>query len=528
MRERSDSTVSMQKRSDTFRVSIIQLHRRKTHDYGAAWKKRGEVLSVLANIARKVDRIEIVDDRAVATRDEPILDTYVDLLVYSLKYETFLADLHPDAARMLGLPPSRDGTHSDGVDGFEYLAAVLDLTALDGPLEFDSGRPHDITSAFTAIERCFSGLAPSESVLARLGAAKTLAEATVFAISSMERQTHDKSLPSPPPRKQAGISGMRVEDYTKMLGEVRDVILAGGSSIGIIGLTSVATELIRDVRALGLESAIKGVFAECEGGARNIGGIAVSPIDHLKDVHLDALVVAEDRRKEELLRLALPFLQNCPRIVLAGYGHFAFADLPFSRIASNLLVPSLANGYPNTLVHLYQCLVNADRLQLAGVVAEFGMFKGGTTMFLSRVVEQLGQSWKVIGFDTFDGFPPARSPLDMYAHPDCVFTDVEQSRRYLDGRNVEIVEGDVVATASRLAGENVLLTFMDTDNYTSAMAALDVVQERTVVGGAIVFDHVTGIDRFLYTLGERMAARRLVEDPRYFHLHGTGVFYRQR
>src|SRR5205823_585547 len=170
---------------------------------------------------------------------------------------------------------------------------------------------------------------------------------------------------------------------------------------------------------------------------------------------------AEDRRKEDLLRLALPYLQYCPRIFVGGYGHFAFSDPTFLRIAGNLLVPSLANGYPNTLVHLYQCLVNAHRMGIDGVVAEFGMFKGGTTMFLSRVVEDLGQTWKVIGFDTFDGFPPPRSPLDMYAHPGCVFTDVEQTRRYLQGRDVEIVEGDIVATASRLATEDVVLTFVD-------------------------------------------------------------------
>ena len=42
-----------------------------------------------------------------------------------------------------------------------------------------------------------------------------------------------------------------------------------------------------------------------------------------------------------------------------------------------------------------------------------------------------------------------------------------------------------------------------------------------------VFDHFTGTSRFRYTLGERIAGRVLLDDPRYFHLHGTGVFYRQ-
>jgi hypothetical protein len=116
----------------------------------------------------------------------------------------------------------------------------------------------------------------------------------------------------------------------------------------------------------------------------------------------------------------------------------------------------------------------------------------------------------------------------MYDHPDCVFTDLPAVQRYLSSRNIEIIAGDIVDTASRLIGEDVVLTFVDTDNYSSARAAIQIVQERTVVGGAIVFDHFTGVDRFRYTIGERIAGLPLLDDPRFLHLHGTGVFYRQR
>jgi O-methyltransferase len=248
----------------------------------------------------------------------------------------------------------------------------------------------------------------------------------------------------------------------------------------------------------------------------------------LVQVSRQALVVAADDDKEDLLLGALPYVQGTPKVLVAGYGHLAFRDQVFHEELAQLLVPSLANGYPNSLVHLYQCLANAARLSLRGVVAEFGMYKGGTTMFLSRVIERMGQDWPVIGFDTFSGFPERRSPLDMYDHPDCVFTGLPSVQRYLGGRNIEIVPGDIVETCARLDGEDLVLTFMDTDNYSPAQAALKIVQERTVAGGAIVFDHFTGADRFRYTLGERIAGRVMLDDPRYFHLHGTGVFYRQR
>ena len=81
------------------------------------------------------------------------------------------------------------------------------------------------------------------------------------------------------------------------------------------------------------------------------------------------------------------------------------------------------------------------------------MFKGGTTMLISRFIEAIGATWKVYGFDTFDGFPPRRSPLDMYDHPDCVFLDGDRVRAMFAGRNVEIVAGDVVETVGVLANE---------------------------------------------------------------------------
>ncbi len=93
---------------------------------------------------------------------------------------------------------------------------------------------------------------------------------------------------------------------------------------------------------------------------------------------------------------------------------------------------------------------------------------------------------------------------------------------------MEIVSGDITETSSRLADHDLVLTFFDTDNYSPARAALEVVREKTVTNGAIIFDHFTGTDRFRYTLGERLAARSLLDDPRYFNLHGTGVFIRQR
>jgi O-methyltransferase len=320
---------------------------------------------------------------------------------------------------------------------------------------------------------------------------------------------------------------MHDEDYAKLLEDTQHELLAGAGPAGVLGLTPVALRLLASLDASGLDRAVEAVYAPPAAGTRPALTVPVRPFHTLSEATCGVLVVAADAEKEDLLCAALPFISGTPKVIVAGYGHLGFRDAVFEEERAQLLVPSLANGYPNSLIHLYQCLVNAARLGLSGVVAEFGMFKGGTTMFLSRIIERLGASWPVIGFDTFGGFPPRCSALDMYDHPGCVFTDLAAVRRYLDGRDIEIVSGDIAATCGRLEREDLVLTFIDTDNYTPAKAAIDVARERTVPGGAIVFDHFTGTDRFRYTLGERVAGRVLLDDPRYFHLHGTGVFYRQ-
>jgi O-methyltransferase len=321
---------------------------------------------------------------------------------------------------------------------------------------------------------------------------------------------------------------MRDEDYCRLVADLEDELLSGGGQAGMLGLTRVTLRLLASLAPAGLTRAVEAIYAPTEACAAIPSLVVpVRSFHALRQARHRVLVVAADEQKEDLLRAALPYIKGAPKVIVAGYRHLAFRDQVFHEEQGQLLVPSLANGYPDSLVHLYQCLVNAARLGLRGVVAEFGMFKGGTTMFLARVIRRLGAGWPVIGFDTFGGFPPRRSPLDMYNHPGCVFTDLAAVRRYLDGHDVEIVPGDITDTCARLEDEDLVLSFIDTDNYTPAAAALDVVRERTVPGGAIVFDHVTGTSRFRYTLGERIAASVLLDDPRYFHLHGTGVFYRQ-
>lgn len=69
-----------------------RLHARKDAAYRGAWKKRGELTSILANVARKVDRLGQYGATGAELADEPTFDTAVDLFVYLVKYRLYLLE----------------------------------------------------------------------------------------------------------------------------------------------------------------------------------------------------------------------------------------------------------------------------------------------------------------------------------------------------------------------------------------------------------------------------------------------------
>ncbi|MEG0938970.1 MAG: class I SAM-dependent methyltransferase [Comamonas sp.] len=316
---------------------------------------------------------------------------------------------------------------------------------------------------------------------------------------------------------------MQPADLSRLKQKLIDAIIVGGPGlrVAIVGWSEAAFELAAMPIFQTGAAALEGFFAPHPGGL-------VRSLEELHSAAPHVIVIAQDAEKEPLLEAVALLVTPETKLLVGGYAHFEFADDAYERARRNSYITSLANGYPNCLVHIFQCLKNAHRRELKGVVAEFGMFKGGTTMLISKFIEELGASWKVFGFDTFGGFPQRRSPLDMYSHPDCVFTDEGIVRAVFNERNVEIIAGDVVETVSRLEDEKLVLSFVDTDNFTSARAILEVIADRTQVGGAIIFDHWAGTNMFIDTIGERIAAKVLSVDPRYFNLHGTGVFLRQQ
>ncbi|RDB60551.1 hypothetical protein C1878_13960 [Gordonibacter sp. 28C] len=96
--------------------AIIELHKEKDNDYGHSWKRRGEA-AILENIGRKVDRIEHSLTHEFRN-GETLLDTGIDLLVYSLKYKTYLFDQKGWLNYVPNFLPASN-SYSDNTSAFE-------------------------------------------------------------------------------------------------------------------------------------------------------------------------------------------------------------------------------------------------------------------------------------------------------------------------------------------------------------------------------------------------------------------------
>lgn len=87
-------TLALHDRVGAFYGFVTELHRIKHKSYGDSWKKRGEQMSILANMARKVDRLGVGDEF------DSSADTVIDLLVYAIKYHCWLEGEEADPAHV--------------------------------------------------------------------------------------------------------------------------------------------------------------------------------------------------------------------------------------------------------------------------------------------------------------------------------------------------------------------------------------------------------------------------------------------
>ncbi len=150
-----------------------------------------------------------------------------------------------------------------------------------------------------------------------------------------------------------------------------------------------------------------------------------------------------------------------------------------------------------------------------GSIVECGVHFGGGLMGwakLSAIMEPYATKRKIIGFDTFEGFPNLTSEdLESVPHSnletgkfkshDAIYEELLEciqdydNSRYLNNiSKVELVKGDATITIPKYVQDNkhliISLLYLDFDLYQPTKVALENFVERMPKGSIIAFDEV--------------------------------------
>lgn len=167
---------------DRIRAGIKELHRRKDAAYRNAWKRRGELVSTLANIARKVDRLETIANAGTSLPDESVLDTAVDLFVYLTKYRLWLLESLTATAGVMLLPNGEE-PYSDHTSNFDRLVDAE--AAKPSPDDDTVAIVRAILAGFEHLNNLAIAKKPPE---VRLGAADELASLAWRLVLTLSRE----------------------------------------------------------------------------------------------------------------------------------------------------------------------------------------------------------------------------------------------------------------------------------------------------------------------------------------------------
>jgi hypothetical protein len=151
-------------------------------------------------------------------------------------------------------------------------------------------------------------------------------------------------------------------------------------------------------------------------------------------------------------------------------------------------------------------------LNVNGSIIECGVLHGGgllTYAKLSSILEPTNHTRKIIGFDSFAGFPSVHdkdragnsSHLRVGGLAGSTLDEVEAAVRVYDLNRplshipkVELVKGDLVETAPNYVKDNphlvVAMLYLDVDLYEPTRAALTTFLPRMPKGAIVVFDQL--------------------------------------
>jgi len=151
------------------------------------------------------------------------------------------------------------------------------------------------------------------------------------------------------------------------------------------------------------------------------------------------------------------------------------------------------------LENIQYCLEVIVEEQILGDVMECGVWKGGASIFMTAVLEELGeQNRKVWLADSFEGVPPSSHEKDVsvdlskVAYPGLAISqeNVEALFKKYDllNDNVRFLKGWFKDSLPNAPIEKLSLLRLDGDLYESTIDALDALYHKVAPGGFVIID----------------------------------------
>ena len=212
------------------------------------------------------------------------------------------------------------------------------------------------------------------------------------------------------------------------------------------------------------------------------------------------------------------------------YRLFRERPLPDDQLLINLGLYMRSSALAKLLFlnELYQLILDHP-----GIIVEFGTWWGQNLVVfenLRAIYEPFNASRRVIGFDTFKGYPSLSEQdrqsetikIGGYKVSDDYRAYLAELLAYHETNNVlhnirkhEVIEGDVVETAPKFFGAHpetvVALAYFDMALYEPTKVCLEALRPHLVSGSVIMFDELNSRD---YP-GETVAFREVLGNERY-------------
>lgn len=171
------------------------------------------------------------------------------------------------------------------------------------------------------------------------------------------------------------------------------------------------------------------------------------------------------------------------------------------RVAARRVGARLFTRKPEAVLQPERLYLYLDALwkrrDLPGAVVEIGCYRGGTSLLASRFLRRSGFPRRYIAYDTFGGFVADQfhadvklgTPGDFRRHfADNSLALVRRSLDRYDGKEIELVQGDIATLPDSALPDQIAVALVDVDLDIPVHRALERILPRMVKGGVIFVD----------------------------------------